>query len=154
RRFLDRLFGENWRNFGGAPRLERAALFVLGGLLFCGSLVALGIFFFRPPANEDPRWALLAAGVMLVLSAGACCLGLFYHLVKKSETRIAAALTVKPPADMPDLYLVYPDGLAVVTGERYEFMEWSAVQEVAWIWIRMARHLAMTDKDGHQLVVW
>src|SRR5262249_10146347 len=36
----------------------------------------------------------------------------------------------------------------------FELMEWSAVQEVAWVWVRMSRRLVLTDGDEHQLVVW
>jgi hypothetical protein len=153
RRVLARLFGENWGNLGRGPAFERATVFALGGLLFCGGLVLLGVFFFRPPTNEDPRWALATALIALALSAVAFVLGLFYYQLKGLETRMAA----KPGnvrADTPDLYLVYKDGLAAVTGDRFEFMEWGAVEEVASIWIRMGRHLALTDADGRQLVVW
>jgi hypothetical protein len=153
RRVLARLFGENWGNFGSGPAFERATLFALGGLFFCGSLVALGFFFFRPPTNEDSRWVLAVAGIALVLSAVGFGLGLFYYRLKGLETRMAAR-PGKLRADTPDLYLVYKDGLAAVSGDRFEFMEWAAVEEVAWTWIRLGRQLALTDADGRQLVVW
>jgi hypothetical protein len=89
---------------------------------------------------------------MLVLSAVGFGLGIFYPLVKGIGARTAAQ-AAKVPADMPDLYLVYKDGLAAVTGDRFEFMEWGAVQEVSWVWIRLVRHLALTDGDGRQLLV-
>lgn len=151
RRFLARAFGENWRDALRGPAIERSALFALGGLLFCGGLAALGIFFFRPPANEDPRWVLGAAVAMLVLGALGFGLGLFYHLLRDVGTRTAAH-PGKPP-DGPDFYLVYPDGLAAVSGDRFEFMAWGAVQEVSWVSVRLVRHLALTDKEGHQLLV-
>ena len=50
--------------------------------------------------------------------------------------------------------LVYKDGLAAVTGDKFEFMEWSAVQEASWVWIRLSRRLALTDAEGRQMVVW
>src|SRR5262249_47037267 len=121
RRVLARLFGENWRNwgnFGRGPALERATLFALGGLVFCGALVALAGFFFRPPTNEDPRWVLAVAGIALVLSAVGFGLGLFYYRIKGIETRMAAK-PGKLPAHTPDLYLVYKDGLAAVSGDRF-----------------------------------
>ncbi len=44
--------------------------------------------------------------------------------------------------------------MAAVTGNRFEFMEWSAVDEVAWVWIGLGHHLALTDNEERQMVVW
>jgi hypothetical protein len=155
RRFLARIFGDNWRGFGRGygPIIQRVLLFALSFLFFCGGLVALWVYFFNPPTNEDPRWPLGVGIVMLIFSAVALVLGVFYTWIKLLETRMLATPKVQR-TDTPDAYLVYKDGLAAVTGDEFEFMEWSTIEEVSWIWIRWGRHLGLTDKDGRQMVVW
>jgi hypothetical protein len=150
-RFFARLFGENWRNAGSGVRFQKAVLFGFGAFLFLGGLALLWMYFYRPPQNEDPRFVLIAAGGAFVLSVGMVVAGFFYRPADKSSD--PGTKGAKLSKTVPDLYLVYPDGLAAVTGDAHEFLPWKDVTEVASVWINLDRQLVVRDGD-RQVVVW
>jgi hypothetical protein len=66
----------------------------------------------------------------------------------------AAAQRPRAAGHLPDLYLVYSDGLAMVAGDTSEFMAWKEVQEVAYVWMKMNRQLVVRSVDDRELIIW
>ncbi len=151
-RFMAKLFGENWRGAAGRSRLERAGLFGLAALMFVAGWCWIWAFYYRPPKNEDPRFLLIAAGVTFIFSLALAVGGAFYR--RSPDKDDAASTKIKANKQVPDAYLVYPDGLAAVTGDTFEFLAWSEIEEVGWFWVNMDRQLVLTGTDERHLVVW
>jgi hypothetical protein len=151
-RFFARVFGNNWRNFGRGYGFQKAALLGFGVFGFLAGLVFVWIFFYHPPKNEDPRFVLVAAGIFFVFSL--ILLGGAIFLRHPDDEEPAATVPEKLTKSVPDMYLLYSDGLAAVTGGTFEFMAWKDVNEVASVWIKMDRQLVLKKGDDRQMMVW
>jgi hypothetical protein len=150
-RFLARLLGENWRSFGSSLRFQRVASFGAGAVAFLGGLVCVWIYFYRPPQGDDAMFVLVAAGFAFLFSIALFVAGI---IARGPDGKAQAGpKRGKGPKGGPDLYVVYNDGLAAVTGEKFEFMSWKDVDEVAHVWRKMDRQLVMRIGDDREMVV-
>jgi hypothetical protein len=116
-RFFARLFGTKAGDARSGPRFGRLVLFGLAGLVFLGGLCFVWAYFYRPPKNEDPRFLLLAAGATFVFAIVLAVCGIFYR--PKGGKGGTASRPFNSDKDVPDLYLVYPHGLAAVAGNTF-----------------------------------
>jgi hypothetical protein len=150
-RFVARLIGENWRNFGRGYGFRKAVLLGFGTFAFLAGLVFVWIFLYHPPKNEDPRFVLIAAGVFFVFSL--VLLGGAIFMRHPDDEVEAEPVQEKVTKAVPDLYLVYSDGLAAVTGGTFEFMAWKDVDVVAHVWIKMDHQVVLKTGDDRQMMV-
>src|SRR5262245_41080657 len=51
------------------PTVERWSLMITGGLFAAGGLALVGVYFFHPPRNENPLWALIPGLIAFALGS-------------------------------------------------------------------------------------
>lgn len=150
-RILAPMLGENWRSLFSNVRFQRAAAFGAGAVALVGGLVCVWVYLYRPPKEEDRIFVLFAAGMAFLFGLVLFGCGLF---ARSSEGGAQAGPRRTRRKAGPDLYLVYSDGLATVTGDTFEFMAWKEVKEVANVWMKMNRQLVVRSGDDRELIVW
>jgi hypothetical protein len=57
----------------------------------------------------------------------------------------AARKFIGTDVEHPRYYLVYEDGLVIVTGDTFEFLAWTDIKEVGRTWKRLDAFLTLTD---------
>jgi hypothetical protein len=151
-RFLAKLFGENWRSATSGSGFQRAVLFGFAALMGLCGFGFIWAFYFRPPKDGDPRILLIVAGFTFVFALVLAGGGVFYRGPR--EKADAGPTKFKGNKQAPDLYLVYKDGLAAVTGDACEYFAWTDIEEVGWFSINLDSQLVLTTFDDRHLVVW
>jgi hypothetical protein len=151
-RLAARLFGDKWKSFGRGAGFKSALVFGFAAFAFVAALVLAWVYFYRPPQNEDPIFVLAAAGFFLLFGVVLVIAALYERLSLNEPP--AEATIADSPTSVPDMYLVYSDGLAAVKDGDSEFLAWNEVREVAFVWRKMEYQTVIRGGDDREMIVW